>query len=246
MARNDVITGNLLLNRLDQRSSDLVAPHLTRMALHREQRLAALGERMEYVYFLEGGVASGVQGSSRTEVGLVGAEGIVGMGTILGDDVAPFEFFMQIGGATALSMPAEELRRAADAHLPLRRMIGQYASYFLRQVSYSAVACAHHLMEARLARWLLMCHDRVEGDQLPLTHEVMAMMISAQRSGVTVTLHTLEGAGMIRSTRGLVTIRDREKLAALAGESYGIPEARYREMIGPFGKSPQALRTNPS
>jgi DNA-binding transcriptional regulator YhcF (GntR family) len=93
-------------------------------------------------------------------------------------------------------------------------------------------------MEARLARWLLMCHDRLEGDELPLTHEVMATMISAQRSGVTVTLHTLEGAGMIRSTRGLVTIRDREKLAEIAGDGYAIPEARYRELIGPFGKSP--------
>jgi len=237
-------TDNILLKQMDKRSSDLLAPHLTRMPLHREQRLAEVGQRVEFVYFPEGGVTSAVavDGSSRTEVGLIGLEGLVGVSAVLGDDVSQLQMFVQIDGTTALSIPLEELRRAMDAHAPLRLLLGRYASYFLLQVTYGIVSSAQHLMEARLARWLLMSHDRMETDDLPLTHEFMAMMISAQRSGVTVTLHTLEGAGMIRSTRGLVTIRDRDKLVELAGDSYGIPEKRYREMIGPFGKSP----TNPS
>jgi CRP-like cAMP-binding protein len=70
------------------------------------------------------------------------------------------------------------------------------------QVSYGIVSCAQHLVEARLARWLLMCHDRMKREEIPLTHEFIGMMITTQRSGVTVTLHMLEGAGMIRSTRG--------------------------------------------
>jgi len=232
---------------MDEHSSDLLAPHLTRVPLQREQRLTEVGKRVDYVYFPEGGVASAVaiDGSSRTEVGLIGQEGVVGISAILGDDVSQLEIYMQVDGTTALSIPLEELRRAMDAHAPLRLLLNQYASCFLLQVSYGLVASAQHLMEARLARWLLMCHDRIEGDEVPLTHEFMALMISAQRSGVTVTLHTLEGAGMIRSTRGLVTIRDREKLVDLAGDSYGIPEARYREMIGPFGKS-GAHHANPS
>jgi CRP-like cAMP-binding protein len=139
MARNETTTGNLLLNRA---ASDLLSLHLTRMPVQREQRLAEVRGRMEYVHFLEGGVASAITGSARTEVGLVGREGIIGISTILGDDVAPFEFRMRIGGVTALSMPAEELARAADAHPPLRRLLGQYASYFLGQVSYGIVACA--------------------------------------------------------------------------------------------------------
>jgi CRP-like cAMP-binding protein len=104
------------------------------------------------------------------------------------------------------------------------------------QLAFGLVSCAQHLMEARLARWLLMCHDRVAGDEVALTHEFMAVMIHAQRSGVTMTLHSLEGAGMIRSTRGLVTIRDRDKLRELAGASYGLPEQRYSQTIAPFGK----------
>lgn len=81
-----------------------------------------------------------------------------------------------------------------------------------------------------------MCHDREDGDKIAITHEFMAMMISADRSSVTVALHVLEGLGMIRSKRGRVLITDRLKLEALAGENYGRPEAEYRRLISPFGK----------
>lgn len=107
---------------------------------------------------------------------------------------------------------------------------------FLVQAAQSAATNAHQRLEARLARWLLMTHDRVDGDEIPLTHEFMGMMIAADRSGVTVTLHILEGAGMIRSKRGRVIILDRGKLEELADDSYGLPEAEYRKIIAPFGK----------
>ncbi|RYE92638.1 MAG: helix-turn-helix domain-containing protein, partial [Oxalobacteraceae bacterium] len=95
---------------------------------------------------------------------------------------------------------------------------------------------AHHRIEARLARWLLMCHDRVDGDEIAITHDFLGLMIAAERSGVTVSLHILEGAGMIRAKRGRVIIRDRELLCELAGDSYGVPEAQYRHLIGPLGR----------
>ena len=85
-----------------------------------------------------------------------------------------------------------------------------------------------------------MCHDRLDGDEIGLTHEFMSMMIAAQRTGVTLTLHILEGAGMIRSKRARVEIIDREKLVDLAGDAYGQPEQEYRRLIGPFGKSADA------
>jgi len=82
-----------------------------------------------------------------------------------------------------------------------------------------------------------MCHDRIDGDEIRLTHEFMSMMIAAQRTGVTVCLHILEGAGLIRSKRARVVILDRERLEDLAGDAYGAPEAEYRRLIGPFGRS---------
>jgi hypothetical protein len=81
-----------------------------------------------------------------------------------------------------------------------------------------------------------MCHDRVDGDQLELTHEFMSMMLAVRRSGVTVTLHTLEAGGAIRALRGRIIVLDRSKLLAVAGESYGRPEEEYRRLVGPFGK----------
>ena len=85
-----------------------------------------------------------------------------------------------------------------------------------------------------------MCHDRTDGDDIYLTHEFIGMMIAAQRSGVTLTLHVLEGYGAIKSSRGKVTVMNRSLLAETAGDSYGAPEACYRETIAPFGKG---LRT---
>jgi hypothetical protein len=82
-----------------------------------------------------------------------------------------------------------------------------------------------------------MCHDRVAGDEIPITHEFLGLMIAAERSGVTISLHILEGAGMIHAKRGRVIIRDRDKLIELAGDSYGVPEEQYRRLIGPFGGS---------
>nr|WP_274602218.1 helix-turn-helix domain-containing protein [Sphingomonas sp. CFBP 8760] len=100
---------------------------------------------------------------------------------------------------------------------------------------------ATHRVEARLARWLLMCHDRIDGDEIALTHEFMSMMIGAERSKVTITLHVLEGTGLIRAERGRIVIRDRDKLEELAGDGYGIPEAEYRRLIGPIGRASVVL-----
>ena len=83
----------------------------------------------------------------------------------------------------------------------------------------------------RLARWLLMCHDRVNGDELPLTHEFLSIMLAVRRAGVTEAIHVLEGAGIIRARRAFITILDRERLEETAGESYGVPEAEYERLI---------------
>jgi hypothetical protein len=87
-------------------------------------------------------------------------------------------------------------------------------------------------MQERLARWLLMCHDRLDGDNLAVTHEFLSLMLGVRRSGVTDHLHILEGMGAIRSTRGNVRVRSREKLLDIAGGSYGIPEREYEKVLG--------------
>ena len=233
-------TTNLLLGALSDDDLNRLKPHLERVELEREQTLVSANKPIGRVFFPEGGVASITSDSNdngRTEVGIFGLEGMSGIAVLLGGDRSPHETFIQIDGSTALAIGVDRLLAAVDASPTLRAVLLRYVQTFVVQTARSAVANAHHRIESRLARWLLMCHDRVEGDEIAVTHEFMGMMIAAQRSGVTISLHILEGAGMIRSKRGRVVVLDRGKLEELAGDSYGQPEAEYRRLIGPFGRS---------
>ena len=231
--------GNQLLRKLSDDDFVLLAPRLTRIDLKPRHMLAAANERIDSVYFLEGGVASvvtAIAGVSRTEVGIFGREGFSGIAVLLGTDRTPHETLMQVDGLTALRIDSDDLRNAVEQSATLRGLLLRYVQTFMLQTAASATSNAHNLVEERLSRWLLMCHDRVDGDNIQLTHEFMSMMIATQRTRVTVTLHTLEGIGAIRSTRGQVTIVDRGKLLDLAGGAYGQPEEEYRRIIGPMGR----------
>lgn len=191
------------------------------------------------VYFPEGGIASIVatnKNGEQTEVGIFGREGFSSASFLLGSDQTPHGTFMQIDAPTALSVGATQLRTAVNKSTTLRDLLLRYINTFMVQTACSVVSNAHNSIETRLARWLLMCHDRTDGDDIHLTHEFMAMMIAAQRSGVTLTLHILEGYGAIKSSRGKVTVTDRLRLEETAGDSYGEPERIYRQTITPFGK----------
>ena len=239
MSRNSINTSNLLLRSLDNNIAEILEKNFTRIDLHRERYFYRGGERIEKLYFPEGGIISCVvaNNGNRTEVAIIGNEGVTGIGALLGDEISHYHTFVQVNGSTALEIGADQVREAMEEYPEFHSLIMRYAQYTLLQSTFGIVTVSELLLEGRLARWLLMCHDRVESDDVYITHEFMAMMISAQRSGVTIALHSLEGAGMIRSKRGCVTIRDRAKLMELAGDTYGVPEAAYRELIAPFGKS---------
>lgn len=232
-------TANILLSALAGADLALLKPHLTRVDLTREQVLVARHQPIEHVYFMEGGVASIVSvmaDSGRTEVGIFGRDGVSATCLLLGTDRSPHETFIQVDGSTALRIDTDQYLALVRQSETLRTTLLRYVQVAMVQGAQSTATNAHHRVEARLARWLLMCHDRIDGDEIALTHEFMGMMISAERSGVTVTLHILEGAGMIQSKRGRVIIKDRDKLEDLAGDSYGVPEAEYRHLIGPIGR----------
>ena len=238
---------NLLLDRLSPDDLELLEPYFTREKLDVKKVLIAANQPIEHVWFPEGGVASVVatmDDEGLTEVGIFGRDGFAGTPLLLGADTSPHETFMQVDGHTGLRIDASRFLAAVDQSATLRTALLRYVQTFITQTAHSAVSNAHQRIEARLARWLLMCHDRNDSDDIALTHEFMAMMIAAERSGVTVSLHVLEGAGMIRSKRGRVIILDRHKLEELAGDAYGRPEAEYRRLIGPFGKD--APRVTPA
>ncbi len=237
-------TPNLLLRAMTPDDFALLGPQLERVKLEQDQVVAKANQPIENIYFPEGGIVSltaETPDDGKTEVGIVGRDGFTGTAVLLGSDRTPHETFVQVDGTTALRIGADDFRHAMTQSASLQALLLRYVQAFLVQSAHSTVSNAHHRVEARLARWLLMCHDRVDSDEIKLTHEFKSMMIAAQRTGVTVCLHILEGAGMISSKRARVIILDREKLVDLAGDAYGAPEAEYRRLIGPFGRSAKTV-----
>ncbi|RYF07470.1 MAG: Crp/Fnr family transcriptional regulator [Oxalobacteraceae bacterium] len=237
-------TTNTLLRAMSDRDRALLQPHFTRVELATRHMLVSPAKPVEHVYFPESGIVSIVSAmaqSGRVEAGIFGREGVSATCLLLGTDRSPHESFVQVGPVTALRIGTDQYLAAIAQSEPLRTTLLRYVQTVLVQSAQSMATNATQRIEARLARWLLMCHDRVEGDEIALTHEFMGMMISAERSRVTLTLHVLEGAGMIRSQRGRVIIVDRDKLEDLAGDAYGVPEAEYRQLIGPLGREARAL-----
>ncbi len=232
-------TANTLLLALSDMDRALLAPDLVRVGLERRQVLVERNKPVEHVYFPEGGVVSIVsvmRQSGPIEAGIFGREGVSATCLLLGTDRSPHESFVQVGPMTALRIDSASYLAAVSRSESLRTVLLRYVQTALVQSAQSMATNANQRVEARLARWLLMCHDRVDGDEIALTHEFMGMMIFAERSSVTITLHILEGAGLIRSERGRVIIRDRDRLEDLAGDGYGMPEAEYRRLIGPLGR----------
>jgi CRP-like cAMP-binding protein len=239
MSTNEQFSANILISQMSDDDLALLKPHLTRVELPREHVLVIPNRPIEHIYFPEDGVVSIVSHlpeSGITEVGIFGREGMSGVPVMLDADTTPHETYMQVAGSSGLRIPTGRFLAAMEESRTLRSLLRRYVQTALLQSSHSVVANAHNRIESRLARWLLMCHDRLDGDEIALTHNFMSMMVAAQRTGVTVTLHILEGGGAIRARRGRVVILDRERLEDIAGEAYGVPEVEYRRLIGPFGK----------
>lgn len=227
---------NRLLRALPPADYERVRPHLHPVEVRRGDVVIRSREIFRHAYFPEGGLSSvlfpQVEGR-RLEVGLSGREGMVSHALALGGDRTPLETLVQVGG-TWLRIEADVLRRLTTELPALRDVLLRYVQFFLLTVSQTAVSNGAYRIEERLARWLLISHDRLAGDDLALTHEFLSLMLGTHRPGVTIALHILEGAGMIRAKRGLITVLDRGKLREAAGDSYGTAEAEYERLIGPF------------
>lgn len=175
-------------------------------------------------------IASG-GGSRRIEAGLFGCEGMSGTAVILGATCGASETFVQVPGQ-GHAIASDDLRELTGESATLRDHLLRYVQVLMTQSMQTALSNGHAKLEERLARWLLMCHDRVSGDAMALTHEFLAMMLGVRRPGVTIGMHLLEGKALIRAERGQITILDRDGLRAEAKESYGVPEAEYARLFG--------------
>ncbi len=225
---------NDLLRRMPAHDLALLSPHMERCALPLRMVLAEANARIENVYFIEHGVGSVVARTAsgqEAEVGFIGYEGMTGSSIVLGDDRAAHECFVQIEGE-AIRIDAKHFISALESSPGLRLYLLRFVNYLQTQICWTALVNARHKIEERLARWLLMCADRVASERLTITHEFLAIMLGVRRPGVTVALQLLEGRGLIISRRGEIVIRDRPGLIELANGSYGGPETEYNRLFG--------------
>ena len=224
---------NRLLASLTHEDFALLQPHLRPCPLPLQMPVSEPGASIDTGIFVETGLISYVSPTDvQTEVGVVGREGLVGFSVMLDVRSSPLRAMVQMPG-DGLEMATGALLDATERSRSLRSTLLRFTHVFMMQAASTAYSNAHYTVEQRLARWLLMCHDRSTGDDLELTHEFLAMMLSVRRPGVTVATHVLEGNGLIRAKRGRITILDRGKLAALAGDSYGLAETEYERVLAP-------------
>jgi CRP-like cAMP-binding protein len=225
---------NLLLCSLPRDALDYLVPRLKRVKLVEGQYLERAHTPIQQVYFLEAGLASVVASKFpglTVEVGLIGREGMTGTALSQDDSESPFECFVQMAGS-ALMISADNLRKAFSEVPSLVNPLLRYARALGIQTTYTALASAQIKVEERLARWILMVHDRVDGDVFFLTHEFLAMMLGVRRPGVTDALRLLEEKELIRTKRKEVMIVNRAGLVFLTRNTYGPGELEYLRLLG--------------
>jgi CRP-like cAMP-binding protein len=198
------------------------------------QHLHEVDGPIAHVYFPRSGVASVVarMDDGRTvEVATIGNEGVVGLGAYLGDGSSPMEAFVQIPGE-AVRMDAGAFRQEIRAGGALRDGIRRYSQALLTQVGQSAACNRVHAIDERCARWLLMSHDRVVGDEIRLTQEFLAEMLGVRRAGVSGAAGLLKRRKLIDYRRGRIRVLDRKGLEKAACECYALIRAHHERLVG--------------
>src|SRR5687767_4293405 len=214
-----VTTSNRLLRALSPDDRALLEPYLEPREFKKKDVLILPDKPMDHVYFLDRGLASIVaktHDNRKIEVGIYGRDGMGSTAAVLGDAMSSHEHFIQIEGA-GFRLPIQVMVEAFRKSPSMQAVFLRYVRVFQLQVEQTAQSNGNYNLPERLARWLLMCHDRIDGDELPITHQFLGIMLAVRRSGVTLTVQTIEGTGIIKAKRGCIIIRDRAKLEQIAG-----------------------------
>jgi CRP-like cAMP-binding protein len=217
---------NQVLASLRPVDLSLLEGQLSRVNLQAPEQLESPRRPIEHVYFIESGFASVVvNGYSRrpVEIGLIGREGMTGLAVLMADDRSPSATHMQVSGA-ALRVTAADLRAAMSKSVTLHQSLLRSAHLFHVQTTQTALINIRCTVEERLARWLLMAHDRINCDELLFTHELLSLKLGIRRASVTETLHTMAKKDLIAIRRGAIAIVDRVRLQKSSNGAYCAPK----------------------
>ena len=225
---------NRLLEMLPEEYLERLRPHLELVTLDLRQNLYKPNEPIADVYFPISGVCSlviNMDDGAIVEVATVGNEGMVGLPVFLGAGMIPGEAFAQVAGQS-FRLSADRLRQEVRNGGPFHDVLHRYTQALLNQISQSAACNRAHSIEQRCARWLLMTHDRVGGDDFLLTQEFLGQMLGVRRASVSEVASALQASGAIRYSRGIITVTDREGLERAACNCYRIVRDEYDRLLG--------------
>jgi CRP-like cAMP-binding protein len=226
---------NRILAALPDSEREQLLAHLEPFTLDHSAVLYDMGDRIEYVYFPNSGMVSLISHTEEgetLEVGIVGYEGIVGLSVFLEAYESQYRTLVQSTGQ-AFRMKADIFQSECERRASLRSLIRRYTHARMTQITQAAICNRFHTLEARLCRWLVQSQDCVKSDELELTQDFIAMMLGTHRPGVSLTAGILQTAGLIRYSRGHITILDRQRLEASSCECFKV----IRHAIDGFTKT---------
>ncbi|MGB3692459.1 MAG: Crp/Fnr family transcriptional regulator [Spirulinaceae cyanobacterium] len=224
---------NQLLASLFASTYQHILPDLENISLSRGQVVHESGETITEVYFPQDAIFSLVlvlSNQSTTEIASVGNEGMVGLTAIWGGNSTTTRTIVQIPG-TAWKLPAEVIKVEFQRGKELQKLLLLYTQAQFSQVSQIAACRSHHGIEQRLARWLLLVHDSLQKDTLPLTQKFIALMLGVRRASVTEIAISFQKQGMIRYSRGNIIIINRLNLEDMVCECYGTIKSEYKRLL---------------
>lgn len=225
---------NRLLAALPLEEYEHLHPHLNEVAFSLGEVVYEFGGHLNYVYFPTTSIVSllyTMENGSSAEMGLTGNDGVVGIALFMGGGTMPNRAIVQSAGG-ALRMNVKQLQDEFALGGTFQRLLLRYTQALITQISQTAVCNRLHSVEQQLCRWLLLSHDRVKGDELVMTQELIANMLGVRREGVTVAAGRLHDAGAISYVRGHIKILDREKLEQIVCECYRVVKDEFDRLLG--------------
>ena len=225
---------NYLLSQLPEQEYEVLKPHFERIPSPLKSSFYQRDQLIEYAYFPLSGehsILAIMEDGAAVEVGTIGNEGFSTVEILTGSERALETVVCQIPGET-LKLPLARFLQAIEGDTALRRLCYRYLQAYLAQVSQSVACNRLHTTEERFAKWMLMNHDRVPGDEIHITQEFLAAMLGVHRPSISLIARDFQRLGLIKYNRGVVTILDRDGIEEASCECYAVVKKQFERALG--------------